>query len=469
MSAAVSSTAAAHDAGPHGDAGPRRGLTAAVVLGGVLNPLNTSSLAAALVPIGRDLHAGAAELALIVSVVYVVSAVGQPLMGSLAERLGPRRVFQAGLVLVALAGLVGGLATSPAGLIAARVLIGLGTSSAYPASMMLLQRAAERAPGGGPPTRQIGLLAATGNVMAAAGLPIGGLMVALFGWRSVFLVNVPLALLSLALAAAFVPRSLNGPTSSRPLDVTGVALFAVTVAALAQALTGAGPAALRAAALAVSLLAGAAWVLWERRAVRTGREPFIDVGLVRRSPALRDVYLRQFLLFGALYGMLYAGAQWLGDARALAASAVGLAMLPQSVVNAVSSAVVSRSARVRRMLLVAALGTALAGVLTLAASAASSVLLMSTAGALLGAAMGVGGVGNQAALVLAAPAERLGVASGLLRTSSYVGGFVMSGVMAGVYAGGVTDAGFAVFGALFLVCGTLLAVTSRRAPARAGG
>lgn len=78
--------------------------------------------------------------------------------------------------------------------------------------------------------------------------------------------------------------------------------------------------------------------------------------------------------------------------------------------------------------------------------------------------MGIGGVGNQAALYRASPAGQLGVSAGLLRTSSYVGGFVMSGVMAAVYADGVTDAGFAV---LFLVCGALLALTSRRAPARA--
>lgn len=220
-----------------------------------------------------------------------------------------------------------------------------------------------------------------------------------------------------------------------------------------------------AAALADQLRTGAQALA--RQLAAAGRTPFIDVTLLAHSRALQAVYLRQLLLFGALYGMLYAGAQWLGAAQGLAAAAVGLAMLPQSLLSALSSVAVRRSLRVRALLLGAAGATALAGVAALVAAASSSVLLASVAGGLLGTAMGIGGVGNQDALYRASPAGQLGVSAGLLRTSSYVGGFVTSGVMAAVYADGVTDAGFAVFGVLFLVCGALLALTSRRAPARA--
>jgi MFS family permease len=98
--------------------------------GSVLNPVNSSIIAVALVSIGRAFGAGAAATTWLVSALYLATAIGQPAMGRLADQAGPRRVYLAGLALVAAGGLVGWLAPSLGVLVAARVVLGTGTSAA---------------------------------------------------------------------------------------------------------------------------------------------------------------------------------------------------------------------------------------------------------------------------------------------------------------------------------------------------
>jgi MFS family permease len=135
-----------------GDAGRRPAFGArfvtAVSLGSMLNPINSSVIAVALVAIGDAFGAGAARTTWLVSALYLATAVGQPTMGRLADRLGPRRVYLAGTALVGAGGLVGCLGWSLPALVAARVIIGLGTSAAYPAAMAMVRRRAQRLQGG---------------------------------------------------------------------------------------------------------------------------------------------------------------------------------------------------------------------------------------------------------------------------------------------------------------------------------
>lgn len=108
--------------------GPR--FVAPLYLGASLNPVNSSIIATALVAIAAALHLPVGDTAILISCLYLTSALAQPAAGRLAEEFGPRRIFVAGIVLVFAAGIVGTLAHSMAALIAARVLIGAGTSAA---------------------------------------------------------------------------------------------------------------------------------------------------------------------------------------------------------------------------------------------------------------------------------------------------------------------------------------------------
>src|SRR5580700_4125288 len=94
---------------------------APLVMGSALNPVNSSLIATALVPIAAALHVPVGRTSILVSSLYLACAIAQPTAGKLAEEFGPRRVFLAGIVLVLLGGVVGGLGHSLAVLLAARV------------------------------------------------------------------------------------------------------------------------------------------------------------------------------------------------------------------------------------------------------------------------------------------------------------------------------------------------------------
>jgi len=138
-----------------------RRFVSAVAFGSVLNPVNSSIIAIALVAIGHTFAVGSRTTAWLVSALYLATAIGQPTMGRLADRLGPRRVYLAGSGLVVVGGVIGWAATSFGILVAARVIIGLGASAAYPAAMALIRRQSLRldrpAPG-----RVLGILAIMG-------------------------------------------------------------------------------------------------------------------------------------------------------------------------------------------------------------------------------------------------------------------------------------------------------------------
>jgi MFS family permease len=102
---------------------------APLVLGSVLNPINSTMLATALVPIAESLGTGVAETGWLIAALYLTTAVAQPTLGRLVDLLGARRIFLASLGLVAAAGLCGQFASSLAGLVAVRILLGVGTSA----------------------------------------------------------------------------------------------------------------------------------------------------------------------------------------------------------------------------------------------------------------------------------------------------------------------------------------------------
>src|SRR5258708_29859365 len=112
-------------------------------LGSMLNPVNSTMISMALVAIARDFQATVAETGLLIGGLYITSAIAQPTMGRLADRLGARRVFLAGLYLVALAGVAGGFSPRVPPLIFVCVFFGVGTLPAHPTALRnLVQPAA---------------------------------------------------------------------------------------------------------------------------------------------------------------------------------------------------------------------------------------------------------------------------------------------------------------------------------------
>ena len=174
---------------------------APLALGLCLNPINSTMIATALVPISRGLNVSAAEAGWLIAALYLASAIAQPTMGRLADLFGPRGVLLCALTLVALSGVVGWFSSSLNVLIVARVLLGIGTSGAYPAAMRIFRMRADHlnVP---PPRAAMSFLSIAAISTMAVGPLLGGLLTGAFGWHSIFTVNLPLSLLTAILVIA---------------------------------------------------------------------------------------------------------------------------------------------------------------------------------------------------------------------------------------------------------------------------
>jgi MFS family permease len=415
--------------------------TTPLFVGSALNAINSSMIATALVPIAAGLHVSVGQTASLVTALYLASAIAQPTAGKVAEVFGARRVFLAGIVLVLLGGVLGGAAPNLLTLLIARVLIGLGSSCAYPTAMMLIQRRATAAGMVKPPGGVLGGLQIAGVATASLGLPLGGVLVQAAGWRSVFLVNVPVALIALTAALIWIPRdpAQQTPSNAREvisrIDLTGIIGFALAMTALLAFLFSIPEPNWIILAAAVVLFV--ALTGWELRA----EHPFVDVRLLVRNGALTRTYLRYALVALCVYLVLYGITQWLQAGRGTSALAAGLLLLPTSVISGVVVVPISRRNLVRGPVIVAAVAclAGSAGVLLLTSDTATGWIVLITL--LFGVALGAGASGNQIALYTQAPPEQLGVASGLFRTFGYIGSIASSAITGIVFHDSVNDSG----------------------------
>jgi MFS family permease len=429
------------------DAIPWRGrpfswqFTTPLFIGSALNPVNSSLIATALVPIARSIGVPVGQTAALVSALYLATAIAQPTAGKAAEVLGPRRVFLVGIVLVGVGGLVGGFAQDLVTLLLSRVLIGLGTSCAYPTAMLLIRHRARDAGLDKPPGGVLGGLMISGLATASLGLPLGGVLVGVLGWRSVFFFNVPVALIALIATFAWVQP--DGPLHRAPrfgdlaarLDLAGIAGFALAMTALLLFLFG-----LPAAhwyLLGISVALWAALVFWEFRA----RAPFLDIRMLASNKALTRTYLRFGLAMLCLYVVLYGITQWMEAVRGLSETEAGLITLPMTLISGLVVSPVSRRNLIRGPLIAAAAACLIgsAGVLILSSFVWIGWIVVITL--FFGLVAGFASAGNQTALYSQAPAEQLGTASGLLRTFGYVGSIASSAITGIVFHASVSDSG----------------------------
>nr|WP_236573988.1 MFS transporter [Streptomyces sp. GS7] len=446
-----------------------RKLISPMILGSVLNPVNSSMIAVALVPIGTAFGAPPSQTAWLVSALYLATAVGQPVMGRLVDTYGPRRLYLTGTALVGIAGLLGALAPSLDALITARVLLGLGTSAAYPASMYLTRSEAKRTGHDGPAGVLTALAVAT-QTIAVIGPTLGGVLIGVGGWRTVFTVNVPLALACLFLGARRLPRSpapdpADGARTARlgrRVDVLGMALFAALLTFLMLFLM--RP---QAADGYLLVLAGAAATAFVARELRVA-EPFVDLRLLACSAPLQATFARQVLSYTASYAFLYGFTQWLEQARGLHASQAGLVLLPLSLSALVVSGITGRHQALRAKLLIGStVQIAACGTLLLVHPTGAAWLLIAVS-TLMGIPQGLIGLANQSALYHQADPERMGSASGLLRTFTYLGAMIASAANAAFFPRRAQTTGlhhlalFMLGGAVLLLIATAVDSSLRR-------
>ena len=316
----------------------------------------------ALPEIARDLGYSAQTLQSVVSA-YAIASSGFLLFGGRAsDLLGRRRVLVVGLFLYCAASLAGGLATNPAQQLAARALQGLGGALVFPSTLAIIN---VRFPEGAERNRALGIWAGAGAAGLVIGVILGGALTSFFGWRAVFLINVPLA--GAALIAALWLVETDGPIDrSRPFDLPGAVTVTAAISLLVIALVE-GPNFGWSSPWTMGLLFagvafGLAFIVIERRSA----DPLLPLGMLR-NPWLRLGLLAATLFmarFGALLYFLSILFQNVLDYDALE---TGFAFLLPTVVVVAASALAGRvvTALGLRTTMIGALAIGMGGALAL--------------------------------------------------------------------------------------------------------
>ncbi|MFI9718493.1 MFS transporter [Streptomyces sp. NPDC052396] len=420
-------------------AAPWRALS--VVLAGVfMAVLDTFIVLVATPAIQRDLNATDADVQLVLAGYQLAYAVALITSARLGDLVGRRRMFLSGLALFTLASAACAAAPGPAALIAARVVQGLGAAAMFPQIFSMIQVLL-------PPERRaraFGVLGAVIGLAGVAGQLLGGVLVSadLFGtsWRPIFWVNVPVGLLTLALAAAFVPES-RAPGAQR-LDLAGAAVLTVALLLLVVPLVEgrqAGWPLWTWLSLAAAVLALAGFLLVERRVEARGGTPLIRPGLLRRRSFVVGMALVLLAYFGinSFFLVLSLTEQ---DGLGLDTMGAGLIYIPFAVAFFTGSLAAGRLTRhgariLQAGALLAALGYALAIAVSVHQGPSLAAWDLAPSFVLIGAGNGLLVTPLINTVLSRVPPAEAGMASGVLSTGQQVGGAVGVAVVGVLYYG----------------------------------
>ncbi len=321
----------------HAEARPRLVL-ATTILASSLAFIDGSVVNVGLPAIGRSLGADGAQLTWIINGYLLPLSALLLLGGAAGDRVGRRRILMLGVGIFALASLICAAAGNVGWLIAGRVLQGCGAALLMPNSLAILGASFEGAARG----RAIGTWAAVGAGAGAIAPLVGGELIDIAGWRTIFLINLPVA----ALALWFAARSLHDAPAATPrrLDLAGAALASIGLASLTWGLTVASAAGRingsGALAIGVGVVVLVLFVFVESKA---GEDAMLPLELFA-SRSFVGLNLLTFLLYGALGVLLVAVPFVLIEFAAYSATAAGAALLPLPIVIALASSTMGRIA-----------------------------------------------------------------------------------------------------------------------------
>jgi EmrB/QacA subfamily drug resistance transporter len=378
-----------------------------------------ASLNVAIPSIARDTHAGQTQLSWMVDAYALVFAALLLPAGALGDRYGRRRALIAGLVIFGGASISAMCSADPNWLIAMRALLGIGAALVMPATLSTVTSTfpeAQRA-------KAVGTWAGVAGASAILGLLASGLVLEQWSWRSVFAVNIVLAVIALIGTLRFIPESADPDAPA--IDWAGAALAVVGLGSLVYSIIEAPTEGWAAARTLGGLAAGLAvlglFVLWELRV----REPLFDPRLFRHrgfAAGTLTITLQFFAFFGFLFLVLQYLQLVLGNSPLVAALSLipmALGMMPSARVIAPKVAARVGAARTSALGLVIA-GAAFVWLSTLDAGSSYWLLLVGLVP--LGMGAGLAMTPATAAITDALPKEKQGVGSAMNDLARELGG-----------------------------------------------
>jgi EmrB/QacA subfamily drug resistance transporter len=390
--------------------------------------LDSTVVALALSSIRHDVDATSAGLQWVMNGYLLVITAFVVTGGRLGDMFGRKRLFLIGMALFALGSVVSATADDQLTLICGRLVQGLGAAPMLPLSLAIVCNVfpAEEQP------RALGIWAGISALALGFGPLVGGGLVDL-DWRLIFWINLPIAFTGIAIVWRAAPESTD-PGSGSHVDVPGLIALALgltaIVLALIQAEDWSDSAVVGLAALGVALL----YAFW--RIEHRSSEPIVDFSLFRNGPYF-GASAAAFALVGAYWSVMFFQPQYLQDARGHSAVLSGLLIMPVTapmiVVSPFSGRLIARFGS--RALMTAGMACGTAGLVVLTQIGPDSAYALLLAGYLpFGIALGLVYAPMSTAAMAAMPAEKVGIASGVL---------AMDRVMAGTIGLAVTGAVFA--------------------------
>ena len=404
----------------------------ALLLATFLVNLDRTLVNVALPAMVRQLHATTTQLQWVVDAYNLVFAALLLTFGSLSDRFGRKGMLLAGLAVVGGASLAGGFTTTPAQLIAARAVMGLGAAMTLPATLSLISNVfterRERA-------RAIGLWGAIAGVAIALGPIVGGWLLEHYSWAAIFIAMAPVAAVAAVLVALAVPASRDPGAAA--VDIPGLVLSSATMALLVFTIIEApayGWAAARSVAgFVISAVLLAAFIAWERHAAH----PMLDVGLFRNmrfSAASGAVTVSFFTLFGFIFLIT----QYFQFVRGYGPLSTGVRLLPVALaVGAGSVAGTQLAVRAGTKLVVTTGLVAMAGFYAWVAATIGAALaypIIAAQMVVYGAGLGLTSAPATESIMGAVPAAKAGVGSAINDSTRLVGGTLGVAVIGSVYA-----------------------------------
>jgi EmrB/QacA subfamily drug resistance transporter len=380
--------------------------------------LDSTVVTLALPSISRDVGADAEQLQWVVNGYLLTIAVLVVTAGRIGDMFGRKRVFLAGLILFAVGSVVSGAAQDPQMLIGGRVVQGIGGAAMLALSLAIVCHAFSSAT----QARAIGIWAGVSAVALAIGPLVGGALIAL-DWRVIFWMNLPIVAVGLAITIMAAPESRDPGTAMR-IDVRGlialtIGLSAVVLALIQSSAWGAATAGLL-AALGAVVLAG----FW--RVEHRVRDPIVDFELFRNGPYL-GASAAGFAIAGAYWAVMFFQPQYLQDVRDNSAIESGILILPVTAPMVFISPFAGRLIDLvgPRWLMTIGMLCGTGGLIVLTQIDPASGYGVLLAGYLLfGIALGLVYAPMSAAAMAAMPAEKVGIASGVLAMNRIVAGAV---------------------------------------------
>jgi EmrB/QacA subfamily drug resistance transporter len=393
--------------------------------------LDTTIVNVALPSLVRQLHTSNSQLQWVVDAFNLLFAGSVLVAGSLSDRFGRKEMLLAGLSVFGLASLAGGLMDSAGQLIAGRAVMGVGAAMVFPSTLSLLTNVfverRERA-------LAIGLWGAITGVAIALGPIVGGWLLEVFDWRSIFFAMTPIAALAGALVAGYVPTS-RDPRAPRT-DGAGFALSTATIALLIytiiEAPTQGWGSARTLGSFAITAVLAGAFVAWERRT----DEPMLDLSLFR-NPRFTAASASVAISFFALSGFIFLVTQYFQFLKGYGPLSTGVRLLPVASLVALSSIVGTRLAVRLGTKLVVATGLFLMAAFYVWVTTAATATSYGTIAAqmvVLGAGMGLTSAPATEAIMGVVPKAKAGVGSAVNDATRLLGGTLGVAVIGSVYA-----------------------------------